>query len=218
MPPAGQKNADRAKAHIKWAARYNDKGQTKKAAAHFGRALEYDRRDSNAASAKNSRFGVGGALASANGDPTNFIATIGHPVIAAGAIAAAPYAEQAARKAYDLARKAYTATSGYMKHIPIDGKTDYTEPVKPGAADQTDQGAHGPKGEEYSGKTDHPDPDPDPMTGGPGHVGPMTGGPGHGGQMEAKTGHDGLRGSRQPPVMSAGEGHADDTREYDVKH
>ena len=50
MPPAGQKNSDRAKAHLKWAARYNESGHTHKAAAHFGRALEYDRRDRNVAS------------------------------------------------------------------------------------------------------------------------------------------------------------------------
>jgi surface protein len=44
MPQAGESSADRAKAHLRWADRYSRYGDTHKAAAHFGRALEYDRR------------------------------------------------------------------------------------------------------------------------------------------------------------------------------
>ncbi len=36
--------AARATAHYRWAERYNEKGNSKKALAHFGRALEYDKR------------------------------------------------------------------------------------------------------------------------------------------------------------------------------
>ena len=41
MPPAGSNPAARERAHVKWAARYNRQGDTQKALAHFGRALEY---------------------------------------------------------------------------------------------------------------------------------------------------------------------------------
>ena len=41
MPVAGPSAADRAKAHYGWAERYSDAGYTRKAAAHFGRALEF---------------------------------------------------------------------------------------------------------------------------------------------------------------------------------
>ena len=34
----------RATAHVRWAERYNKTGNPKKAVAHFGRALEYDKR------------------------------------------------------------------------------------------------------------------------------------------------------------------------------
>ena len=44
MPQAGKNSANRAKAHLRWADRYSMYGDTQKAAAHFGRALEYDRR------------------------------------------------------------------------------------------------------------------------------------------------------------------------------
>jgi surface protein len=44
MPRAGNNSANRAKAHLQWADRYSRYGDTQKAAAHFGRALEYDRR------------------------------------------------------------------------------------------------------------------------------------------------------------------------------
>jgi surface protein len=43
MPLAGKNKADRARAHLQWADRYSKYGDTHKAAAHFGRALEYDR-------------------------------------------------------------------------------------------------------------------------------------------------------------------------------
>ena len=45
MPQAGNNSANRAKAHLQWADRYSRYGDTQKAAAHFGRALEYDRRN-----------------------------------------------------------------------------------------------------------------------------------------------------------------------------
>jgi hypothetical protein len=47
MPRAGNNSANRAKAHLQWADRYNRYGDTQKAAAHFGRALEYDRRSAS---------------------------------------------------------------------------------------------------------------------------------------------------------------------------
>lgn len=43
MPVAGVNRASRADAHLRWAYRYNEGGHTRKAAAHFGRALEYSR-------------------------------------------------------------------------------------------------------------------------------------------------------------------------------
>jgi hypothetical protein len=53
MPLAGQADADRARAHLGWAERYNRHDESHKAAAHFGRALEYDRRSA----AKSQEFG-----------------------------------------------------------------------------------------------------------------------------------------------------------------
>ena len=44
MPVAGANRESRANAHLRWAYRYNEGGYTQKAAAHFGRALEYSRR------------------------------------------------------------------------------------------------------------------------------------------------------------------------------
>jgi hypothetical protein len=41
MPLAGQLAEDRAHAHYRWAERYHGYGDHKKAAAHFGRALDY---------------------------------------------------------------------------------------------------------------------------------------------------------------------------------
>ena len=41
MPVAGPSAADRAKAHYGWAERYSDAGYTRKAAAHFDRALDF---------------------------------------------------------------------------------------------------------------------------------------------------------------------------------
>ena len=59
MPHAGKNIADRAKAHLQWADRYSRYGDTHKAAAHFGRALEYDRRSSGSARNRNGQeFGV----------------------------------------------------------------------------------------------------------------------------------------------------------------
>ena len=55
MPLAGSRDADRARAHLRWAERYSRNDEPHKAAAHFGRALEYDRR-----STKSQKFGVGG--------------------------------------------------------------------------------------------------------------------------------------------------------------
>lgn len=40
MPHAGKKSVDRANAHLQWAEGYAAYGDTHKAAAHFGRALE----------------------------------------------------------------------------------------------------------------------------------------------------------------------------------
>ena len=57
MPQAGKNNADRAKAHTRWADRYSRYGDTHKAAAHFGRALEYDRR-SRGRGSNGQEFGV----------------------------------------------------------------------------------------------------------------------------------------------------------------
>jgi len=117
MPPAGQKNADRAKAHLKWAARYNDDGEHKKAAAHFGRALEYDRRDRNAASSKNQKFGgmleVDGQQYTLGVDPT--MAVSAATVAGAALMPYAPYAANAAigavkgagQRVYDAATSAY---------------------------------------------------------------------------------------------------------------
>lgn len=41
MPVAGPLAEGRAHAHYRWAERYNDNGDHEKAAAHFGRALDY---------------------------------------------------------------------------------------------------------------------------------------------------------------------------------
>ena len=44
MPLAGDDGAARANAHLRWAKRYSDYGYEHKAAAHFGRALDYAER------------------------------------------------------------------------------------------------------------------------------------------------------------------------------
>jgi hypothetical protein len=41
MPIAGNKSADRARAHLRWAERYSKYGDVHKATSHFGRALDY---------------------------------------------------------------------------------------------------------------------------------------------------------------------------------
>jgi hypothetical protein len=41
MPEAGDDATARAEAHMRWARRYSDDGNARKAAAHFGRALDY---------------------------------------------------------------------------------------------------------------------------------------------------------------------------------
>jgi hypothetical protein len=46
MPIVGFVSADRASAHMRWAARYARNNNIPKAAAHFGRALDYERRTS----------------------------------------------------------------------------------------------------------------------------------------------------------------------------
>jgi hypothetical protein len=46
MPIVGFGSADRARAHLRWAARYARDNNIPKAAAHFGRALAYERRTS----------------------------------------------------------------------------------------------------------------------------------------------------------------------------
>lgn len=43
MPRAGTDRGARAEAHLRWAQRYHDEGNTHKATAHFGRTLEYER-------------------------------------------------------------------------------------------------------------------------------------------------------------------------------
>lgn len=50
MPLAGLVASDRAKAHYKWAQRYNERDERGKAASHFGRAMHY--------AAKETRFGA----------------------------------------------------------------------------------------------------------------------------------------------------------------
>jgi hypothetical protein len=50
MPIAGNKSADRARAHLRWAERYSKYGDVHKATSHFGRALDYTK----------SGFGTGG--------------------------------------------------------------------------------------------------------------------------------------------------------------
>ena len=63
MPASGMNPAARADAHLRWAERYDSQSNTPKAAAHFGRALEYDRR---AKLEKRQKFGTndweGGSL------------------------------------------------------------------------------------------------------------------------------------------------------------
>ena len=54
MPVAGNRAEDRAKAHARWAERYSRTGNVDRAVAHFGRAIEYDRRSGLAP-----RFGIG---------------------------------------------------------------------------------------------------------------------------------------------------------------
>lgn len=46
MPIVGFGSADRASAHMRWAERYVRQNDFPKAIAHFGRALEYERRAS----------------------------------------------------------------------------------------------------------------------------------------------------------------------------
>ena len=41
MPLAGRDSVSRAKAHMRWADRYERAGNAQKAGAHFGRALDY---------------------------------------------------------------------------------------------------------------------------------------------------------------------------------
>lgn len=65
MPIAGQNSASRARAHIRWAARYNELGDVGRAHAHFGRALEYDRRSSGFGSGPVLHSGTTGDLATA---------------------------------------------------------------------------------------------------------------------------------------------------------
>ena len=54
MPVAGNRAEDRAKAHARWAERYSRAGNVDRAVAHFGRAVEYNRRSGLAP-----RFGIG---------------------------------------------------------------------------------------------------------------------------------------------------------------
>ena len=44
MPQAGDDSTSRAEAHMRWAKRYSEDGNARKAAAHFGRALDYTTR------------------------------------------------------------------------------------------------------------------------------------------------------------------------------
>ena len=99
MPPAGLNNADRAKAHYRWAERYNDNGDHKRAAAHFGRALEYNRRNRNGASSAKGhgqKFGVDDKLTR---HMANAGLVAGVTAAAAGA-AAMPYVTDVVTRAY----------------------------------------------------------------------------------------------------------------------
>ncbi len=133
MPRAGNNSANRAKAHLQWADRYSRYGDTQKAAAHFGRALEYDRR-----SARGQEFGGFEVDGHEIGVHPDFVKNV---VMATGAVAAPLVAEAASRAvvaagpyvtaATDAVTKAATNARNYIwpekKSDPSDrryGKTD----------------------------------------------------------------------------------------------
>ena len=112
MPLAGSKDADRARAHLRWAERYSRRDEPHKAAAHFGRALEYDSR-----STKSQKFGVGGQDTELMRHMANAGATAAATGIVVGA-AALPYVTDAAYKAgsnvLQVAKGAAKQVSDYM--------------------------------------------------------------------------------------------------------
>lgn len=58
MPEAGDDATARAEAHMRWAKRYSEDGNARKAAAHFGRALDYTAPRFGADHASDSRIGT----------------------------------------------------------------------------------------------------------------------------------------------------------------
>lgn len=91
MPRAGNDSRARAKAHLQWAERYNQQGQTHKALSHFGRALEYDNE------ARKQEFGIPEEMIDMTG--LNTVRYAANTATAATAAIAAGTA-YAAKKAY----------------------------------------------------------------------------------------------------------------------
>ncbi len=160
MPLAGSKDADRARAHLRWAERYSRHDEPHKAAAHFGRALEYDSR-----STKSQKFGVGGQDTELMRHMANAGATAAATGIVVGA-AALPYVTDAAYKAgsnvLQVAKGAAKQVSDYMwpptyrvhgHDVKGDLKTD--QPAMDGYGGKTDQ----PEMDGHGGKTDQPEMD-----------------------------------------------------------
>jgi hypothetical protein len=129
MPLAGSRDADRARAHLRWAERYSRTDEPNKAVAHFGRALEYDRR-SRGSAAKSQKFG---------GPDTELMHHMANAGFAAGATAALagaaamPYVTNAVSSAgnrvWEVAKGAAEQASHYM--WPRKGES-YTREVQAG--------------------------------------------------------------------------------------
>ena len=139
MPRAGNNSANRAKAHLQWADRYSRYGDTQKAAAHFGRALEYDRRSGRNRGQEFGGFEVDGHEIGVSREV--IAGAAGAAAIAAGALV--PVANKIADKAVSAAYTMATNAKNYM--FP---KPDYTGKVAEGAEDEHD-GSKGPAKEDY---------------------------------------------------------------------
>jgi hypothetical protein len=159
MPLAGSKDADRARAHLRWAERYSRHDDPHKAAAHFGRALEYDSR-----STKSQKFGVGGQDTELMRHMANAGFAAGATAAVAGA-AALPYVTQAAYDAgsnvLQVAKGAAKQVSDYMwprksesytREVAAGNNTDHNNEPKESSGKSV-QRAYGPNVEE-GGKSD----------------------------------------------------------------
>ena len=146
MPRAGNNSANRAKAHLQWADRYNRYGDTQKAAAHFGRALEYDRH-----SARGQEFGgfeVDGYEIGVHPD------LVKNVVMATGAVAA-PLVAEAASRAVVAAGPYVTAATDAVTKAATNAR-NYIWPEKKSDPSDRRYGKTDEPAERWYGKTDEP--------------------------------------------------------------